>query len=258
MDGKIVLVTGAGSGIGRATARMLAARGATILALGRVEAELVSICEEIGAAGGQARFAVADVAQFAQMRDAVEVLVGSTGRLDAVVANAGINGVWAPIDDLQPAEWETTLAVNLTGTYHTLHLTVPHLKASGGGSIVIISSMNGTRVFTTPGATAYVATKAAQFAMAQQLAVELARHRIRVNAVCPGQITTSIGDSTVRRNRDKAAIRVEWPDGNIPLTGTTPGEPQDIAEAIAFLISDSAKHITGTPLFVDGAQSLLL
>lgn len=112
-------------------------------------------------------------------------------------------GVWAPIDDLKPFEWDNTIEVNLRGTYLTLHFCVPHLKAAGAGAIVIVSSINGTRTFTTPGATAYAATKAAQLAIAQQLALELGKYHIRVNAVCPGAIKTSIGDNSTLRGKPK-------------------------------------------------------
>jgi NAD(P)-dependent dehydrogenase (short-subunit alcohol dehydrogenase family) len=127
----------------------------------------------------------ADISLEPEIRQAVEQIIARFGCLDVVVANAGVNGVWAPIDDLKPDEWDRTIAVNLRGTYLTIHTTVPHLKAAGGGSIVVVSSINGTRTFTTPGATAYTATKAGQVAMVQQLALELARHGIRINAVCP-------------------------------------------------------------------------
>lgn len=257
LNGKVALVTGAGSGIGRACALALAGQGAEILALGKVEAELIGVCSEINQSEGTASFALADISDISQVRSALSTLLEERKQLDIVVANAGINGVWAPIDDLQPDEWANTISVNLTGTYNTLHLTVPYLKGNGGGSIVIISSMNGTRIFTTAGATAYVATKAAQFAMAQQLALELAKHHIRVNTVCPGQIATSIGESTVRRNTAAAAIPVQWPEGDIPITGGRPGDPDDIAQAVVFLSSPQAKHITGTPIWIDGGQSLL-
>ena len=191
------------------------------------------------------------------MKDAVERIASAWGRLDIVVANAGINGVWAPIDDLQPQEWDKTIAINLRGTYLTLHYAVPHLKAAGGGSIVVVSSINGTRTFTTAGATAYAATKAAQLAMVQQLALELGKSKIRINAVCPGLIETNIPDSTIKRNQDAARIPVIWPEGDIPITGGKAGTSEDVAEIIAFLASDHARHITGSPVWIDGGQSLL-
>jgi NAD(P)-dependent dehydrogenase (short-subunit alcohol dehydrogenase family) len=257
LTGKIALVTGAGSGIGRASALMLAARGAVVGVLSRTESEIMKTTDEIGAAGGAALPLVADVSCEEEMKAAVEKMCSAYGRLDIVIANAGINGVWAPIDDLQPSEWDKTIAVNLRGTYLTIHYTVPHLKAAGGGSIVVVSSINGTRTFTTAGATAYSATKAAQLAMVQQLAPELGKSRIRINAVCPGLIETNIPDGTIKRNQDVARIPVVWPEGDIPLTGGRAGAASDVAETISFLASDYARHITGSPVWVDGGQSLL-
>ena len=256
MTRKVALVTGGGSGIGKASALALAAEGAAIGVLGRTGSEVNKTVDEIEAAGGQAVALVADISDEHEMREAVDLLVSRFGRLDIVVANAGINGVWAPIDDLKPEEWDKTIAVNLRGTYLTIHLTVPHLKADGG-SIVVVSSINGTRTFTTPGATAYTATKAGQVAMVQQLALELAKHRIRVNAVCPGEIETNIDANTELRGEEETAIPVEWPEGQVPITGGLPGRSRDVAEVVAFLASDRCRHVTGSPIWVDGGQGLL-
>jgi len=173
------------------------------------------------------------------------------------VANAGVNGVWAPIDELKPSDWDDTIRINLRGTYLTVHASVPHLKAAGGGSIVIVSSINGTRTFTSPGATAYSVTKAGQLAMAQQLALELGRHRIRVNAVCPGEIETAIDENTDIRGRERTEVPVRFPAGDIPVTGGVAGTSEDVAELIGFLASDASRHITGTPVWIDGGQGLL-
>ena len=164
LQGRIALVTGAGSGIGKAAALRLAADGARVAVLSRTADEVEQTCAEIKAAGGESIALIADTSEEAQMRSAVKQLTDTFHGLDIVIANAGINGVWAPIDDLKPDEWDKTIAVNLRGTYLTLHLTVPYLKRNGG-SIVVVSSINGTRTFTTPGATAYTATKAGQVAM---------------------------------------------------------------------------------------------
>jgi NAD(P)-dependent dehydrogenase (short-subunit alcohol dehydrogenase family) len=253
----VALVTGAGSGIGKATALALASDGIKVGLLGRTRPALDVVAAEIAGAGGQALVLEADVADELPMRDAVRALVSEFGRLDIVVANAGINGVWAPIDDLKPLEWDRTIATNLRGTFLTLHVTVPYLKQAGGGAIVIVSSINGTRTFTTPGATAYTATKAAQVAIVQQLALELAKHHIRVNAVCPGEIETSIDESTSLRHPEETAIPVEWPEGQVPITGGKPGRSSDVADVIRFLVSDRARHVTGSPIWVDGGQGLL-
>ncbi|SMF35413.1 NAD(P)-dependent dehydrogenase, short-chain alcohol dehydrogenase family [Xaviernesmea oryzae] len=255
--GKVALVTGAGSGIGKASAVMLASRGAKVAVLSRTESEIRKTKEEIEAAGGKALALTADVSLEGDMKVAIDTMVSAWGQLDIVVANAGINGVWAPIDDLQPHEWDKTISVNLRGTYLTIHYAVPHLKASGGGSVVVVSSINGTRTFTTAGATAYAATKAAQLAMVQQLALELGKSRIRINAVCPGLIATNIPDSTIKRNQDAARIPVVWPEGDIPITGGKAGTSEDVAEIVTFLASDRSRHITGSPVWIDGGQSLL-
>ncbi len=257
LKNQVALVTGSGSGIGKAAAMKLAAEGAKVGLLGHTRTEIEKTAHEIEKAGGEALVLEADVSDENRMRAAIDRLAEKFGQLDIVVANAGINGVWAPIDDLKPEEFDRTIAVNLRGTYLTLHLTVPHLKAQGTGSIIVVSSINGNRTFTTPGATAYTATKAAQVAMVQQLALELGKHHIRVNAVCPGEIETNIHDNTKLRHEQETAIPVEWPEGQVPISDGKPGKSEDVAEVIAFLASDRSRHVTGTPIYVDGGQGLL-
>ena len=191
------------------------------------------------------------------MHQLIADIIHDFTRLDIVVANAGINGVWAPIESLTPDEWDKTITVNLRGTYLTIHHAVPHLAAAGGGSIIVMSSINGTRTFTTPGASAYSVTKAGQLALVQQLALELGDRRIRINAICPGAIESDIDDNTEQRDADETEVQVILPEGDIPLTGGKSGEAEDVADAVLFLASDASRHITGTPIWVDGGQSLL-
>jgi NAD(P)-dependent dehydrogenase (short-subunit alcohol dehydrogenase family) len=256
--GKVALVTGAGSGIGRATALRLARDGAAVGLLGHTADELSAAAAEITQNGGKALVLNADVRDVAAMRDAVADLVEEFQRLDIAIANAGINGVQAPVDDIEPEEWDETLDTNLKGSYLTLHFAVPHLKAAGGGAIVLVSSINGTRSFANPGATAYACSKAAQVVLAQKTALELAPYRIRVNAVCPGSIVTKIGDNTWPRHNEAQEAMADFPKGEIPLTGGEAGSADEVAELIAFLVSDRARHISGTPVFIDGTQSLLV
>ena len=258
LAGRVALVTGAGSGIGRAAALRLARDGARIGVLSRDAAEVRETVQAIEAQGGEATPLVADVADSEAVKRAFAELHAACGRLDVIFANAGINGVWAPIDEIQPEEWDATIAVNLRGTYLTLHHGVPYLKRGGGGSVIITSSVNGTRIFSNAGATAYSATKAAQVAMAQMLAIELAKHRIRVNVVCPGRIETAIQGKTVTRHLEEAGEPVEYPEGKIPLTDGEGGEAADVAELVLFLASDRSRFVSGTPVWIDGAQSLLV
>jgi len=258
LSNKVALVTGAGSGIGKAAAVRLAAEGAAVGGLGHTEDEIQETVREIEGKGGKAVALIADVSNAAAMEQAVEALVRECGRLDIVFANAGINGIWAPIDEIEPEEWDRTINTNLRGTFLTVRYAVPHLKKAGGGAIVVTSSINGTRVFSNPGTTAYSCTKAAQVAFVQIQAVELAKHKIRVNAVCPGWIETEINENTGKRDLEKAAVPKEYPEGDIPLTGNEPGNAMQVAELVLFLVSDRASHITGTPVWIDGGESLLI
>ncbi|WP_375449470.1 SDR family oxidoreductase [uncultured Devosia sp.] len=257
LNGKVALVTGAGSGIGKAAALTLGKAGAHVVVMSRTAEEVDQTASEIRIAGGEALALTADTADAEAMAELVNRTVSHYGRLDIVVANAGINGVWAPIESLKPEEWDKTIAVNLRGTYLTIHHAVPHLQRAGGGSIIVISSINGTRTFTTPGASAYSVTKAGQLALVQQLALELGDRKIRINAICPGAIESEISDNTAQRDKERTEIPVEFPEGDIPLTGGVPGKAQDIADAVLFLASDASRHITGTPIWIDGGQSLL-
>jgi NAD(P)-dependent dehydrogenase (short-subunit alcohol dehydrogenase family) len=223
--------------------------------VGRTRDELDAVANEIGE---HARVAVADVADDAAMRRATDEAAAAWGRLDVVVANAGVNGVWAPIEELAVAEFESTLHTNLVGTFVTIKHAVPHLRAAGGGSVIVTASVNGTRIFSNTGATAYSASKAGQVAMTKMLAVELAKHRIRVNVVCPGAIDTAIDDNTERRDLERAKEPVEFPEGKIPLTDGRPGTADDVAALMLFLASDAARHVTGTEVWIDGAESLLM
>lgn len=256
MTDKKALVTGAGSGIGRATAIALAAAGAKVALLGRTQDELLEVLSEIGGEDAGHQLLLADISDEAQMISAYQKLGEQWSDLDAVVANAGINGVWAPLEKIEVDEWDQTLEVNLRGTFLTVKLALPFLKERGG-SVVIVSSINGTRIFSNSGATAYSCSKAAQVAFSRMVALELAKDRIRVNAVCPGAIETNIDDSTERRDIEVLHLPVEFPEGDVPLTDGKPGTAEEVAKAICFLTSDLSSHISGTEIFVDGAQSLL-
>lgn len=127
-----------------------------------------------------------------------------------------------------------------------------------GGSIVIMSSTNGTRTFSNEGASAYAASKAGQYALAKMFTLELAPFKARVNVICPGAIKSEIHDKSEREDLEEIETPVEFPEGQIPLTGGKMGSPEQVAHLTAFLLSDLASHITGTPVWIDGGQSRLI
>ena len=256
LRGKVALVTGAGSGIGKATAKLFGYAGARVAALTRSRDEAEATCMEIREHQGEAIGLTTDISDSEQLAKGFRTLEDTWGGLDIVIANAGINGLWAPIDEISEADWQKVFDVNLKGTFLTVKMAVPLLKRNGG-AIVIVSSVNGTRIFSNAGASAYATTKGGQLAFARMMALELAKHRIRVNTVCPGAIDTDIDENTPRRGLDRAREPVVYPAGRIPLTDGKPGTAQQVAELIWFLSSDIATHISGAEVFIDGAESLL-
>lgn len=254
--GKVALVTGGGSGIGRGAAVDLAQKGAKVAVLSRKQDRIDAVCAEIEAAGGEALGISADVTSQEQLEAAVRQIDETWGRLDAVVVNAGKNGVFAPLDDLTLDEWNDTIATNLTSTFLTVRSSLPLLKRQGG-AIVVISSVNGSRTFNYPGAVAYSTSKAGQVAFTKMVATELGQQGIRINVVCPGAIRTNIPEATFPRNIDRIRWPVEYPKGTHPLTGG-PAEPEQIGKTISFLLSDDASHISGTEMWFDGGASLLV
>ena len=257
LAGKTALITGAGSGIGKAAALLLAKEGAKIGALSRSMDEIGPVVEEIKQSGGEAIAIDADISEPQDMQEACRKLAEAFGGIDIVFANAGINGVWAPLEDLTPEDWDKTLNINLKGTFLTVKYAVPYLKKQGG-SVIVTSSVNGTRTFSNTGATAYSCSKAGQVAFTKMVALELAKHRIRVNVICPGAITTQIEESTEKRNVEKEKEPVEFPEGSSPLTDGAPGTSEQGAELVLFLASDQSSHISGTEVWIDGTSSLLV
>lgn len=262
-EDRVAFVTGGTKGIGKAAVRQFAEGGARVALSSRHLDEAEDAAAEIADATGQDTLPLeADISDPEAVTGAYDALLDRFGQLDIVFANAGVNGRWAPIEELTLDDWKKTLDINLTGTFLTVKHAVPHLKAQGGGAIVITASVNGTRDFSLSGASAYATSKAGQVAFMQMLALELASEKIRVNAVCPGKIATQIEESTQRDDLDAIRHPVEYPAGKIPLRSGTgddeAGTPEEVAALVAFLASDRARFITGSPVWVDGAQSLFM
>lgn len=254
LQGRTALVTGAGSGIGKGAALAFARAGARVIF---VDLKEESASDALAHAEGTGHLAIAaDVSKSEDVQRAIARAVEETGRLDVVYANAGINGVWAPITELEDDEFDRTIAVNLRGTFLTIKYATPHL-AQQGGAVLVTSSVNGTRVFSNTGATAYSTSKAGQVAMVKMLAVELGQKGIRVNAICPGAIETNIDASTEQRDTDQVKIAVEYPHGATPLPGESSGTIEQVGRLALFLASDWADHINGEVVYIDAGTSLV-
>lgn len=253
---KVVVVTGAARGTGRVHCQRFADEGADVIALDGREAadELDSLATDIEGRGRRCVTGVADVADLRAVTAVVDAGVGQLGRLDVVLANAGIHTAGAPAWELEPLVWKRTLDINLTGVWNTVKAGVPHI-GSDGGSVIIISSTNGIR--GSANASHYTASKHAVVGLARTLANELGPRRIRVNTVHPGAVATPmvLNEKTFRRLRPDLdnptaadAAEVLAARNLLPVPWV---EPVDIANAVVFLASEQARYITGTQLVVD-------
>ena len=253
---KVVVVTGAARGTGRVHSARFADEGADVIALDAPAAadELRSLASEVEHRGRRCATALTDVSDHDAMTAAVDAGVAALGRLDVVVANAGIHIPGAPTWKLDPRDWQRTLDINLTGVWHTVKAAVPHIGAHGG-SVIIISSTNGIR--GTANAAHYTASKHAVVGLARTLANELGARGIRVNTVHPGPVATpmELNEAMFRRLRPDLdnptaadAAEVLQARNLLPVPWV---EPVDVANAVVFLASDQARYITGIQLVVD-------
>ena len=253
---KVVVVTGAARGTGRVHCQRFADEGADVIALDAPAAadELHSLATEVDGRGRRCATGLADVTDLGAVTAAVDAGVAQLGRLDVVVANAGIHLPGAPAWELDPRDWQRTLDINLTGVWHTVKACVPHISGDGG-SVVIISSTSGIRGL--PNTAHYTASKHAVVGLARTLANELGPRGIRVNTVHPGPVATPmvLNEATFRRLRPDLenptaadAAEVLQARNLLPVPWV---EPVDIANAVVFLASDQARYITATQLVVD-------
>jgi NAD(P)-dependent dehydrogenase (short-subunit alcohol dehydrogenase family) len=249
LQGKVAFVTGGGSGIGEGACRALARAGVAVAVVDRRAEAAQVVAEAIGAAGGRAAAFAVDVADEAAMQAAIGEVVIQFGGLHIVFANAGINGMQTPIEEMTLDEWHATMDTNLTGTFLTVKHSIPHLRAAGGGSVIITSSINGSRIFSLPGYSCYSTSKAGQVTFAKMAALELARWDIRVNVI-------NIQERTYRRNLEQVRYEVTMPERFPPLYGRS-ATTDEVADLILFLASDASRYITGAEIVIDGAASLL-
>ena len=257
LKSQVAFVTGAGSGIGKAAAIKLAQNGGKIALVDLHKENVEEVKNQIEEMGSEALVLEANISHPEEVEECYRRTVDQWGRLDVVFANAGINGEVAPIEDMDPKDWELTISNNLTGTFLTVKYAIPHLK-SNGGSIIITSSINGNRVYKNFGMSAYSTSKIGQMGFGKMAALELANYGIRVNIICPGAIDTNINENTwkEKENLKKVEIPVKYPQGNQPLEHKA-GKPEQVADLVLFLASGQSSHITGSEIYIDGAESLL-
>lgn len=257
LQDQVALVTGAGSGIGKAAALKLAEQGAKVALVDLHKENIEEVKKQIQAIGSEALVLEANVSHPDEIENSYKTLINEFGRLDIVFANAGINGELTPIEHMDPEDWNLTISNNLTSTFLTVKYAIPHMK-NKGGSIIITSSINGNRIYKNFGNAAYSTSKIGQMGFGKMAALELANYKIRVNIICPGAIETNIGENTWKEKEKlkEVEIPVVYPEGTQPLEHRA-GKPEQVADLVFFLSSHLSSHITGTEIYIDGAESLL-
>ncbi|WP_157949926.1 SDR family NAD(P)-dependent oxidoreductase [Vallitalea okinawensis] len=239
-ENKVAFITGAGSGIGEATAIQLAQEGATVTIIGRTLSKLEKVLEKIKAFNGEALALAADVSDYEQIKEAVKKTVETYGKVDLAVNNAGVNQHFAKAGDLSIDEYHRVTGICFDGIFYSMKAVIPYMSANGSGSIVNITSVFGRRGM--PFNLAYSSSKHGGHGMTKAAALDYAENNIRVNTILPGVIDTPLLDTEPEA--------VENFKQQIPIKRL--GKPEEVANAICFLLSDEASYITGTELVVDG------
>jgi len=246
--GKVAFVTGAGSGIGRATALAFAAAGANVIAADRNPADNQQTAELITGGGGNAIATRCDVTNSDDIQAALRQGIDTFGRLDIAFNNAGVELRPTPLADISEADWDRVLDINLRGVFLCMKYEIPLLLEHGGGTIVNTSSGAGVKGF--PGGAAYGASKFGVIGLTKSAALDYAAHNVRINAICPGYIETPMMDRfTGGTPEGRAKVVAEEPVGRM-------GTPEEIAAAVIWLCSDAAAFMIGHAMVIDGGQTV--
>lgn len=239
---KVTLITGGGSGIGRATCVLFAQEGAKVVVADYVAEGGHETVKQITAAGGQAIFVQADVSRSADVQNMIGATVRAYGRVDVLFNNAGIEGPSTKLANYKEEDWDRVIAIDLTSVFLGMKYVIPEMTKQGGGVIISTASVAGMVGF--PGSGAYAAAKAGVINLTRLAALEYADKNIRVNCICPGVIETPMVERVMGGRPREKVIRTE-PIGRL-------GDPKDIANAALFLASDESSFATGAPFVIDG------
>lgn len=243
-EGKVALVTGAGSGIGRAAAELFGARGASVAVVNRTESKGVEVVEAIRAAGGRAEYIKADLSQPDSVPEMMARATELFGRIDCAFNNAGISGVATEFHLLSLEDWNEMIAVNLTSVFLCMKYQIEHMLQFGGGAIV--NNGSGASIIGAPGLPHYTAAKHGILGLAKVAAKEYMSRSIRINTVCPGIIETAPMKAYLEHSPDKGrGFLNTLPDGKLGL-------PSDVARAVVWLCSAEAAYVSGANMVVDG------
>ena len=244
LNGKVAIVTGGTTGIGRDTAVLFAKEGAKVVVTGRREVEGKETVELIRAAGGDGLFVKSDVAKSGDVREMMQKTLEKFGRVDIAFNNAGIEGKWLPIAEQSEEDWDSVIDINLKGVWLCLKYEIQQmLKQGGGGAIVNMSSVAG--LIGSAGAATYCASKHGVIGLTKAAALENARSGIRINVVCPAVIETAMAERAFGAPEVNKRILALHPIGRF-------GKPMEIAEAVLWMCSDGASFMTGQSLVLDG------
>jgi 3-oxoacyl-[acyl-carrier protein] reductase len=246
--GKRAIVTGAASGMGRATAHLLADEGARVAVVDLAREGVDAVAGEITAAGGEAIGLVCDVSEAAAIITLVDDVVGAFGGIDILINNAGVAmpGGALSDDDVFEEGWRRTIAVNLTAHARLVRAVLPHMREAGAGRIVNIASTEG--LIATGGMAAYTASKHGVIGLTKSFAVELGRHGVTVNAICPGPIRTGMTQSIPEEDKEAYARR------RVPLRRY--GDPEEVAQMTVSLVLPAASFLNGAVVVVDGGMTI--
>ena len=247
LNRKVAIITGAASGIGASTAKLFAVNGAKVVIADIRKDVALDVANQIRSSGGDAYSIEVDVSDEMQVKEMVQETVERFGALHILFNNAGIASAGS-VESLSLADWNRVLAVNLTGTFLCSKYSIPAIKNSGGGAIVTMSSSAG--IAAEKNIAAYSASKGGIIMLSRQMALDYARDGIRINCVCPGWIDTPFNDPFI----ESPEIHQKTIDTLVPLGRQ--GVPDDVANAVLYLVSDDSRYVTGTVLTIDGGLTI--